>query len=855
MLGPVQLFLSTVSDEFRSYRDALRRMLQRPNVTVHVQEDFIPTGTETLDMLDLYIKGCDAVIHLVGDMTGAAAKPASTAVIKSRYGDFADCIPSLRRTLETDEPPISYTQWEAYLAVYHRKRLVIAVAEPGATRDAKHRIDPAMQAAQQAHLARLRDLERYSGITFGNADQLCNGIWRSSIHDLLVEAGIAKRLGPKQDAPIGAPKRPKPIALPYGSIGTLFKGRDEFMVELRRSLARATARPAMAVVSKAVHGLGGVGKTRLAVEYAWQHHEDYSAVLFVVADTPENLRCHLAALTGPMVLDLPEQKNEKETERVEAALRWLCANPNWFLIIDNVDSEEAATEVENLVAKLKGGQVLITTRLTKWSPLVEKLELRVLSDGAAAAFLLDRTEKGRRKAEHDPAQASKLARQVGHLALMLEQASAYINHHRQTFAQYLVDWNANREEVTAWFDPRVTKYPASVAVTWQTSVDQLGPAGRTLLEKLAWLGQEAIPELLLDVVIAGETETRADQRAALAQLETYSLVTRAPDAPTFIVHQLVQDVTRRKLTGEAACLTLMSAHRWIDAAFRGEPNDLRVKSTLDLLAPHVREVCDHAEAANLAGPTWRLLIRLGDVLRSRVPPDQVHPLYQRALAMLERLVQADDSNPVRRRELSVSYDRAADMLVAQGKFKEGLRAYRDSLAIRQRLAATDPSHTGFQRDLGLSFNKVGDVLRAQGELDQALEAHDDSLVISERLAASDPRDRLWQRDLAVSFNKVGDVLRAQGKLHQALKAYHNSFAIMAVVADTDRSNAEWRRDLAASHSKFAMIYERLGDTEQALIEWHKGRAIIAELVAFAPDHAQWKNDLGLFDEQIARMPT
>ena len=62
----VQLFLSTVSNEFRYYREAVRTLLQRPNVTVHIQEDFIATGTETLDKLDYYIRDCAAVLHLAG---------------------------------------------------------------------------------------------------------------------------------------------------------------------------------------------------------------------------------------------------------------------------------------------------------------------------------------------------------------------------------------------------------------------------------------------------------------------------------------------------------------------------------------------------------------------------------------------------------------------------------------------------------------------------------------------------------------------------------------------------------------------------------------------------------------------
>src|SRR4051812_3263431 len=125
----VQLFLSTVSDEFRSYREAIRTLLQRPNVTVHIQEDFIATGTETLDKLDHYIRGCAAVLHLAGDMTGAWAEPATFENLKIRYPDLAKRLPVLRASIEQGTPPLSYTQWEAYLAIYHRKRLVIATPE------------------------------------------------------------------------------------------------------------------------------------------------------------------------------------------------------------------------------------------------------------------------------------------------------------------------------------------------------------------------------------------------------------------------------------------------------------------------------------------------------------------------------------------------------------------------------------------------------------------------------------------------------------------------------------------------------------------------------------------------------
>jgi hypothetical protein len=192
-MADVKLFLSTVSNEFRSYRDELRRQLKRPNVDVHVQEDFIPTGTETLDKLDSYIAGCDAVIHLVGDMSGATVPAAVQSGLQARHPDLVTKLPPLQLPLETGSPPLSYTQWEAYLAIYHGKPLIIALPEPGARRDGNYSPDREQQALQQGHLERLRLLGRYTDFTFGNADQLATNVLRSSILDLLADAERRQR--------------------------------------------------------------------------------------------------------------------------------------------------------------------------------------------------------------------------------------------------------------------------------------------------------------------------------------------------------------------------------------------------------------------------------------------------------------------------------------------------------------------------------------------------------------------------------------------------------------------------------------------------------------------------------------
>src|SRR6516162_9430066 len=138
-MAHIRIFLSTVSNEFRTYRDRLAEKLKRPNLSVHVQEDFIAAGTQTLEKLDDYIHECEAVVHLVGDMTGVMASPSAVAAIKGRYPDIADHFPPLAETVSTGAPVLSYTQWEAFLALYHRKILIIATPVAGAPRDPTYR--------------------------------------------------------------------------------------------------------------------------------------------------------------------------------------------------------------------------------------------------------------------------------------------------------------------------------------------------------------------------------------------------------------------------------------------------------------------------------------------------------------------------------------------------------------------------------------------------------------------------------------------------------------------------------------------------------------------------------------------
>ena len=120
-----KLFLSAVSNEFLSYRNLLAADLKRPNLDIAVQEDFVVTGGSTLEKLDTYIRQCDGVIHLIGKASGAAPERPAVAALLAKYPDFATRLPPLADHLRQPQPGFSYTQWEAYLALYHQRPLFV----------------------------------------------------------------------------------------------------------------------------------------------------------------------------------------------------------------------------------------------------------------------------------------------------------------------------------------------------------------------------------------------------------------------------------------------------------------------------------------------------------------------------------------------------------------------------------------------------------------------------------------------------------------------------------------------------------------------------------------------------------
>ena len=183
---PISVFLSTVSDEFRPYRDQLTGDLTRPNVSVMVQEHFKDLGGDTLDKLDVYIAHCDAVVHLVGDMCGSPAGGAVPRALLAKYPDLVQQrLAALGEALKT-RVAVSYTHWEAWLALYHGKQLYVAKAAQAEQRGPNYRPTEESRAAQAAHFKRLKNANLHP-FEFTSPDNLAKQVFASGILELLVK--------------------------------------------------------------------------------------------------------------------------------------------------------------------------------------------------------------------------------------------------------------------------------------------------------------------------------------------------------------------------------------------------------------------------------------------------------------------------------------------------------------------------------------------------------------------------------------------------------------------------------------------------------------------------------------------
>jgi hypothetical protein len=188
------------------------------------------------------------------------------------------------------------------------------------------------------------------------------------------------------------PRTPAPV----------FAGRDEELARLGRGLSECEN----AVVTQVVYGLGGVGKSELALQYAHARRGDYRLIWWVTAADPGQVQAGLASLAAQMCPEIALAGTTQDAARWGSG--WLQAHDGWLLILDNV---EDAADIEALLAQLRNGHVIVTTRRdVDWQRLAAPVRLDVLQPGPAAELLTTRTGH---TAQADLRDAAEIAAELG----------------------------------------------------------------------------------------------------------------------------------------------------------------------------------------------------------------------------------------------------------------------------------------------------------------------------------------------------------------------------------------------------------------------------------------------------------
>jgi len=705
-----------------------------------------------------------------------------------------------------DEPGLSYTELEfAEAGELGLPRLVFVLDEnavlplPGVFLS-----DPVHGERQRAFRDRVQD----AGITVqpvDSPDRLETLLFQALTTLQQAAGGRWGRAAGQGSDEVAVRLAPRPVYL---------AGREELLARLD---ARLTVGPGPRVV--VLCGLGGTGKTSVAVEYAYRQLDRHTVAWQLTAEDPAGLAAGFAELAAHL-----GASDGDAVRRVHAVL---ARRDDWLLVFDNVPGPDS---VAGLVPPAGGGRVLITSQFGSW-PGRQVLEVPVLDQATAAEFLLDRTGAADSAEE---AAALELAGELGGLPLALEQAGAYMQASGRSVGEYLGLFRSRRAELLGRGDP--AGYDKRVATTWALALARLGGAGPAagLLRLAACCAAEDIPLGLLlrpgpaagdfDAVVGPVLVPLLDDELArdeaVAGLRRFSLIS-APRGGLVSVHRLVQAITLDQLPPVEAEAWRRAAAAVIGAALPGDPQDPGCWPVFAVLLPHAQAVLDPASngmdkvarylgasgsyAAALA--VQRQVLRAWEETQGAEHPDTLTARGNLAYYTGEAGDAAGARDqyaallPVRER---VSGAEHRETLIARGNLARWTGAAGDAAGARDQFAALLPV---FERVFGAehphTLTARANLASWTGEAGDAAGARDQFaalLPVRERVSAAGHPDTLTARaNLAYWTGAAGDAAGARDQYAALLPVRERVSGAEHPHTLTARANlAHWTR-LAAQN--------------------------------------------------------
>ncbi|CAL9585749.1 FxSxx-COOH system tetratricopeptide repeat protein [Streptomyces sp. enrichment culture] len=371
---------------------------------------------------------------------------------------------------------------------------------------------------------------------------------------------------------------------------TSFVGRQALLRAVEEQLA---AQDTTAVLPNALHGLGGVGKSQLALEYVYTHQHDYKVICWIPAERETLILAALATLAGQLGVAPTGQDSagapaaNTAVPAVLEALRTGVPYDNWLLVFDNAEDIEA---VRQFFPTNGPGKVIVTSRNRAWERVATSLPVNVFEREESIELLQKRSP------DLSTEDAGRLAEALGDLPLAVEQAGAWRAVTGMQVDEYL-DLLAQRSPEILELDPS-PDYPVSVAAAWDISLGRIlenNPGARQLLDICASMAPEPIPRSVLrgsrGVNITPEVDPLLREsiklNRAVRDLNQFSLVKVDPRSDTLQMHRLLQTVLLAKLGPEERERMRDAAHQLLSAAKPGAPGSSLEWRAYQALLPHV----------------------------------------------------------------------------------------------------------------------------------------------------------------------------------------------------------------------------------------------------------------------------
>jgi tetratricopeptide (TPR) repeat protein/transcriptional regulator with XRE-family HTH domain len=617
----------------------------------------------------------------------------------------------------------------------------------------------------------------------------------------------------------------------------LFTGREEILKTLHTQL---DADQAVALIqSSALHGLGGVGKTQIALEYAYRYALEYSAIFWIGAETMENVTSSLLHMAE--VLQLPE-RDEKDQQRVIAAVyHWLTTHNQWLLIWDNLEDLKL---LHRFLPPARQGAILITTRNPALGTLAVGMDLLPMGLEEGMLLVLRRAKVLERAATRgqlrqfarysptDYAAAEELVTVMGGLPLALDQAGAYIEETGCSLAAYLQRYRQQQAHLLARRGTPGGNHPESVTTTFRLSqerVEREQRAAADLLRVCALLQAEAIPEELFVIGaphLGPELEALAADPAqfdqTIAVVRRLSLVQRQAETQTLSVHRLVQAVLREQMSEPEQATWLRRVMAALNAAFSEGAYE-----AWERFLPHVLTVVsaipDDAGSRELA----QVLRKVAEYLCHHARYAQAEALYQRAVRIAEQVWGPEHF------EIASTLCGLACLFYEQGKYQQVEALYQRAVQIQEQVLGLAHPDVAFPlHGLGLLYWK-------EGKYEQAERMYQRALQIREQARGEE------HPDLAPTLNGLAILSHERGQYEQAEHLYQRALHLREQVLEPEHPL------LANLLNNLAEAYVAQGKESQA--ECLYQRALAIDEQAYGPDHPSLAHPLqGLADLYVAQ---